>query len=81
MKPAFDIATLNIAWAPILPLIVGTIAAIAVLLVGVHVDDDDSEALGWLSLAGLGVALVMSFAMLGQQEQTLGCSGSTRKRW
>ena len=70
MKQAFDIATLNISWAPILPLIVVTIAAIAVLLVGVHVDDDDSEALGWLSLAGLGVALVMSFAMLGQQEQT-----------
>jgi len=70
MKPAFDIATLNISWPPILPLIVVTLAAIAVLLVGVHVDDDDSEALGWLSLAGLGIALVLSFAMLGRQEQT-----------
>jgi NADH-quinone oxidoreductase subunit N len=53
-----------------LPLIAVTITAIVVLLVGVHVDDDDSEALGWLSLAGLGIALVLSFAMLGQQELT-----------
>jgi NADH-quinone oxidoreductase subunit N len=70
MKPAFDVAALNISWPPILPLIVVAIVAIVVLLIGVHVDDDDSEGLGWLSLAGLGVALILSIAPLGQQEQT-----------
>jgi len=70
MKPPFDLAQLNISWPPILPLIVVAIAAVAVLLVGVHVEDEDSEALGWLSLAGLGVAFILSLALLGQQEQT-----------
>ncbi len=70
MKPALDIATLNISWPPMLPLIAVTVTAIVVLLVGVHVDDDDSEGLGWLSLTGLVLAVVLSFGLFGRQEQT-----------
>jgi len=70
MKPALDIAALNISWPPILPLVVVAIAAVVVLLIGVHVSDDDSEGLGWLTLASIGVALVLSIALLGHQEQT-----------
>ncbi|MGD0073047.1 MAG: NADH-quinone oxidoreductase subunit N [Candidatus Binataceae bacterium] len=70
MKPALDIATLNISWPPMLPLIAVTVTAIVVLLVGVRVDDDDSEGLGWLSLTGLVLAVVLSFGLFGRQEQT-----------
>jgi len=70
MKPAFDIEALNISWPAILPLIAVMVAAVVVLLIGVYVDDEDSAGLGWLSLAGLGIALVLSVTLLGQQEQT-----------
>ncbi|HTY54956.1 MAG TPA: NADH-quinone oxidoreductase subunit N [Candidatus Binataceae bacterium] len=69
MKPAFDIAALNISWPSILPLIAVTVTAVLVLLIGVHVEDDDSAGLGWLSLGGLIVALFLSFALFGKQEQ------------
>jgi len=66
MTPVLDISRLNISWPPILPLIAVTIAAVVVLLVGVRIDDEDSEGLGWLSLAGLGIAFVLSLALVGQ---------------
>lgn len=55
---------INFSWLPILPLLVVTLAAIGVLLIGVRVDDQESEGLGWLALSALGVAAVASLALL-----------------
>jgi len=65
MNP-FNLAAINFTWLPILPLIVVTVGAIAVLLSGVRLDDDESEGLGWLSLATLAVAFVLTLGMIGQ---------------
>jgi NADH-quinone oxidoreductase subunit N len=62
----FNLAAINFVWLPILPLVAVTIAAIVVLMAGVRVDDDESEGLGLLSLASLGVALVLTLGIIGQ---------------
>jgi NADH-quinone oxidoreductase subunit N len=65
MNP-FSLAAINFAWLPILPLIAVTIGAIVVLLAGVRMADDESEGLGWLALATLGVAFVLALGQVGQ---------------
>ncbi|MGO9450045.1 MAG: NADH-quinone oxidoreductase subunit N [Candidatus Binataceae bacterium] len=65
MSP-FNLAAINFAWLPILPLIAVAIGAIVVLLAGVRVDDDESEGLGWLSLATVAVAFVLALGIVGQ---------------
>jgi hypothetical protein len=65
MNP-FNLAAINFAWLPILPLIMVAVGAIAVLLSGVRLDDDESEGLGWLSLATLAVAFVLTLGLVGQ---------------
>jgi NADH-quinone oxidoreductase subunit N len=65
MSP-FSLKAINFAWLPILPLITVGIGAITVLLAGVRVDDEESEGLGWLAIALLGVAFVFTLGMLGQ---------------
>lgn len=62
----FNLSSINFAWLPILPMIVIAVGAIVVLLAGVRVDDDDSDGLGWLAIASLAVAFVLSLAMGGQ---------------
>lgn len=62
----FSLSSINFAWLPILPLVTVSLAAIIVLLVGVRIDDEDSEGLGWLSIASLALAYVFSLAMAGQ---------------
>ena len=42
------------------------VAAIVVLLAGVRVDDSESEGLGLVTLASLGVAFVFTLGILGQ---------------
>jgi NADH-quinone oxidoreductase subunit N len=70
MKPGrFNLYLIDFSWLPILPLLIVAVAAIVVLLVGVKVDDEDSEGLGWLSLSSLGVALVLSLGLLGQPRE------------
>jgi NADH-quinone oxidoreductase subunit N len=65
MNP-FNLAAINFAWLPVLPLIAVTIGAIVILLAGVRMDDDESEGLGWLALATLGVAFVLALGLIGQ---------------
>ncbi|SRR5579885_200152 len=65
MNP-FNLAAINFAWLPILPLITVGIGAIVVLLAGVRLDDEESEGLGWLSLAALAVAFVLTLGIVGQ---------------
>jgi NADH-quinone oxidoreductase subunit N len=70
MTSSFNLALINFSWLPILPLLVITIAAVAVLLLGARGDDEESEGLGWLSLAGIIIALILSFGVIGGQAST-----------
>ena len=45
-----NLAAINFAWLPILPLVIVTIAAMVVLLAGVRVEMEESEGLGYGSL-------------------------------
>src|SRR2546426_1585326 len=72
MTTAFNLARLNISWTPVLPLLIIAVAAMAILLIGVRIDDEDSEGLGWLTLASMAIALVLSLTLLGRQESTFG---------
>ena len=70
----FNLYLIDFSWFPILPLIAVTVTAIGVLLVGVRVSDEESEGLGWLSVSGLGIAFILSLAMVGKHDLTF--SGS-----
>src|SRR5579872_3134236 len=70
----FNLKAIDFQWLPILPLITIALAAIAVLLVGVRIDDEDSDGLGWLAAASLAIAFVLTLAMSGQN--TTAFSGS-----
>jgi NADH-quinone oxidoreductase subunit N len=65
MSP-FNPAAINFVWLPVLPMAVVAVAAMAVLLAGVHVDDGESEGLGLVTLAALGMAFVFTLGILGQ---------------
>jgi NADH-quinone oxidoreductase subunit N len=65
MNP-YSLAAINFAWLPILPLIVVAIGAMVILMAGVRMADDESEGLGWLALATLGVAFVLALGLIGQ---------------
>jgi NADH-quinone oxidoreductase subunit N len=62
----FNLNAIDFQWLPILPLITVALSAIVVLLVGVRVDDEESDGLGWLSIASLAIAFVLTLAMSGQ---------------
>jgi len=62
----FNLAAINFVWLPILPMVVVAVAAIVVLLLGVRVDDSESEGLGLVTLASLGVAFIFALGILGQ---------------
>ena len=70
MTTPFNLARINFSWLPILPLLILIVAAMVVLLVGVRVNDRDSEGLGWISLAAIVAAIATSFALLGSQQVT-----------
>ncbi|HUA35941.1 MAG TPA: NADH-quinone oxidoreductase subunit N [Candidatus Binataceae bacterium] len=61
-----NFASLNMIWLPVLPLAVVALAAMAVLLIGVRVDDEESEGLGFLTLAALVIAFVLALGIIGQ---------------
>ena len=61
-----NFASLNLIWLPVLPLAVIALAAMAVLLIGVRVDDEESEGLGFLTLAALIIAFVLALGIMGQ---------------
>lgn len=62
----FSLSSVNFAWLPILPFITVAVAAMVVLLIGVHIEDEDSESLGWLSIASLALAFGFSLTMIGR---------------
>jgi NADH-quinone oxidoreductase subunit N len=70
MTTQFTLAAINFDWLPILPLLVVTVAAMIVLLVGVRVSDRDSEGLGWLSIVAIAIAFATSLPLLGSQQVT-----------
>ena len=61
-----NLAAINFAWLPILPLMIVAIAAMVVLLAGVRVDEEESEGLGWLTLASLGIAFIFALGLVGR---------------
>jgi NADH-quinone oxidoreductase subunit N len=65
MSP-FNLTAINFVWLPVLPMIIVVIAAVVVLLIGVHVDDSESEGLGLVTLAALGIAFVFTLGIIGQ---------------
>src|ERR1700723_393204 len=65
MSP-FNLAAINFVWLPVLPMVIVAVAAMVVLLAGVRVDDSESEGLGLLTLASLGVAFVFALGIVGQ---------------
>ncbi|HUO05144.1 MAG TPA: NADH-quinone oxidoreductase subunit N [Candidatus Binataceae bacterium] len=65
MNP-ISLSAADFSWLPILPMAVVAIGAIVVLLAGVHVDDSDSDGLGWLAIATLFLALLLTFGIFGQ---------------
>jgi NADH-quinone oxidoreductase subunit N len=69
---AFNSAAIDFSWPPVLPLIAIAVAALVVLMVGVGVDDDESAALGWLTLAGIVIAMIFSAATIGQSGLAFG---------
>ncbi|MFI5353574.1 MAG: hypothetical protein ACHQZS_11485, partial [Candidatus Binatales bacterium] len=70
----FNSGAIDFSWPSVLPLIVVAIVAVAVLMVGVFADDDESVGLGMLSIGGLALAFVLALATLGQSARAF--SGS-----
>jgi NADH-quinone oxidoreductase subunit N len=62
----FNLNAIDFQWLPILPLITVALSAMVVLLIGVRVDDEESDGLGWLTIASLAIAFVLTLAMSGQ---------------
>ena len=61
-----NLAAINFAWLPILPLLIVGVAAMLVLLAGLRVDEEESEGLGWLTLAFLGIAFIFALGLVGR---------------
>src|ERR1700685_2451215 len=68
----FTLAAINFAWLPILPLIAIAVGAMTIMLVGFHVDDEDSSGLGVLALLTLLAAFVLTALNFGQNTLTFG---------
>jgi NADH-quinone oxidoreductase subunit N len=68
----FSLAPINFAWLPILPLIAVSLGAMTIMLVGVHVDDEDSAGLGVLALLTLLAAFILTWLNFGQNGLTFG---------
>ena len=57
---AFNLTTIGFSWLPILPLIAISVGAMAVMLVGPQIEDEDSASLGFLVLVALLAAFVLT---------------------
>src|SRR6185369_7723720 len=53
-------ASMDIAWLPLLPMLIVTGTAFVVLIADLFVQGPDREGLGWIGLVGLGIAAVVS---------------------
>jgi NADH-quinone oxidoreductase subunit N len=63
---SFNLTTIGFSWLPILPLIAISVGAMAVMLVGPQIEDEDSASLGFLVLVALLAAFVLTMFELGQ---------------
>ncbi len=70
----FTLSAVNFSWLPILPLGAIALGAMAIMLIGPGVDDEDSAGLGVIALITLLVAFVFALFTLG--ENTLAFGGS-----
>jgi NADH-quinone oxidoreductase subunit N len=61
----------SVEWAPLMPILTVTTAALAVLVVDLFLEGPDREALAWLSLFGLVVTGVVSAVLWGRDVKTL----------
>jgi NADH-quinone oxidoreductase subunit N len=68
------IAAAEVTWAPLLPLLVTGVAALAVLLVDLWMQGPDRESLGWIGIVGLVATAVTAVTLWNTQASTL--SGS-----
>src|SRR5271170_7707413 len=68
----FSLAAIGFAWLPILPLIALALGAMTIMLVGVHIDDEDSGGLGVLALLTLLAAFILTALNFGQNFLTFG---------
>ena len=59
-------------WAPLLPILTVTIAALVVLVVDLFLEGPDRDALAWLTIFGLVATFVVSAVLWGRQMTTLG---------
>ena len=59
-------AALDASWRPVLAPAVVAITAMAVMLVGSRLGEEDSEGLGWLTFSGLALAALCAFAAVGR---------------
>src|SRR5229473_1801721 len=70
MNAAIDFTHLNLSWPAVLPLLIVGFGAVVILLNGVNLNEEDSEGLGWLTIAVLGVAFVLSLGLFQRDELT-----------
>jgi NADH-quinone oxidoreductase subunit N len=70
----FNLSAINFSWLPILPLIAVALGAMAVMLVGVRIDDEDSAGLGFIALLTLLAAFVLVLFTVGQNAPAFGGS-------
>jgi NADH-quinone oxidoreductase subunit N len=68
------IDALEISWRPVFAPVVVVLTALAVMLVGSRLGEEESEGLGWLSFGGLVLATLCSLGAVG--EHTLAFSGA-----
>jgi len=70
----FNLSAINFSWLPILPLIAVALGAMAVMLIGVRIDDEDSGGIGFIALLTLLAAFVLVLFTLGQNAPAFGGS-------
>ena len=58
----------DIAWLPLLPILIVTGTAFIVLVADLFVEGPDREGLGWIGLVGLGVAMIASALLWATKE-------------
>lgn len=71
------LSAINFAWLPILPLAAVAAGAMAIMLIGPGVEDEDSAGLGILALVTLLAALVFAIFTLGENSLAFGGSLAT----
>lgn len=70
----FTLSAVNFSWLPILPLAAIALGAMAIMLIGPGVEDEDSAGLGVLALLTLLIAFVFTIFTFGENSLAFGGS-------